>query len=136
MFFPVEIEVNPILVEAIRTLSAVVNVSTGLAHPLDESKAKELFKALHKHGVPLRSSDVYSLATGKSWPDRHAKKLAEMAEKVGNGGLVQIKHSCNWGEPTVKRIIAELGQTEQSNARGASYIAPFLWCRYALLPQK
>ncbi len=99
---------NPILKEAIDRLSAIVNVSTGLAHPLDESRAKELFKALHKHGVPLSASDVYSLAVDNSWPDRHAKQLSEIAEKIGNGGRVQIKHPRDWGEPIVKRIISEL----------------------------
>lgn len=92
------------------TLSSVVNVSTGLAHPLDESRAKELFKALHKYGVPLKASDVYSLAINNSWPECHAKKLSEMAEKIGNGGRVQIKHPRDWGEPTVRRIISALGQ--------------------------
>ena len=67
---------NPILRKAIETLSHVVNVSTGLAHPLDESRAKELFKALHKQGIHLSSSDVYSVAIDNSWPERHAKTLS------------------------------------------------------------
>lgn len=102
---------NPILRKAIETLSHVVNVSTGLAHPLDESRAKELFKALHKQGIPLSSSDVYSAAINNSWSERHAKTLSELAEKIGNGGRVQIKHPKDWGEPTVKKIISELNET-------------------------
>ncbi|UCV05238.1 DUF1889 family protein [Azonexus sp. IMCC34842] len=99
---------NPILTKAVETLSVVVNTSTGLAHPLDESRAKELFKALHGHSVPLSYEDVYSLAIANSWSERHAKSLAELAEKIGNGGRVQIKHPKQWGEPTVKKIIANL----------------------------
>jgi len=99
---------NPILKKAIETLSHVVNVSTGIAHPLDESRAKELFKALHKQGIPLSSSDVYSEAINNSWPERHAKALSELAEKIGNGGRVQIKHPKDWGEPMVRKIISEL----------------------------
>lgn len=72
---------NPILAKAVETLSVVVNISTGLAHPLDESRAKELFKALHSHGVPLSYEDIYSLAIANAWPERHAKSLAELAKK-------------------------------------------------------
>ncbi|MDN3520708.1 DUF1889 family protein [Halomonas ramblicola] len=101
---------NPILRKAIEALSQVVNVSTGLAHPLDESRAKELFKALHKQGVPLNPDDVYSVAVENSWAERHAKKLSELAGKIGSGGRVQVKHPREWGEPTVKKIIAELNE--------------------------
>ena len=102
---------NPILKEAIKTLSVIVNTSTGMSHPLDESRTKELFKALQKQGIPLRSQDVYNLAIKCSWPQRHAKELAALAERIGNGGRVQIKHPRDWGEPTVKRIISELEET-------------------------
>ena len=100
---------NPIIKEAIETLSIVVNVSTGLTHPLDESHAKELFKALHRHGVPLSPGEVYSLAVDNSWPERHAKELSLLADKIGKGGRVQIKHPRDWGEPTVQQIISKLG---------------------------
>ncbi|MDP8078973.1 DUF1889 family protein [Phocoenobacter skyensis] len=100
---------NLILEKSLDILSSVVNVSTGLAHPLDESKAKELFKALYKYGVPLKVDEVYSLAIERSWSDHHAKELSKIAEKIGNGRRVQIKYPRNWGEITVKRIIAELG---------------------------
>jgi hypothetical protein len=99
---------NPILKKAIETLSVVVNKSTGLGHPLDDSRAKELFRALHSHAVPLAYQDVYDLATENAWPERHAKSLAELAEKIGNGGRVQIECPKGWGEATVKEIIANL----------------------------
>lgn len=99
---------NPILTKAIESLSAVTNTATGLAHPLDGSRAKELFKALHAHGVLLSYADVYALAIANAWPERHAKSLAELAQKIGKGGRVQIKFPKNWGEPTVKKIIANL----------------------------
>lgn len=99
---------NPILRKSVEALSSVVNVSTGLAHPLDESRAKELFKVLHKLGVQLDADDVYQAATASEWPERHAIRLSELASKIGNGGRVQIKHPRNWGEPTVREIISEL----------------------------
>mgnify|MGYP003603923458 CR=1 FL=1 len=99
---------NPILTKAVEMLSAIVNTSTGLVHPLDESRAKELFKALHSHSVPFPYENVYSLAITNAWPERHAKSLAVLAEKIGGGGRVQIKFPKQWGEPTVKKIISNL----------------------------
>jgi hypothetical protein len=99
---------NPILKQSIETLSAVVNTSTGLAHPLDESRAKELFKALRAYGVPLAYEMVYQLAVSNSWPEKHATALAKLAEKIGKGGRVQIKFRKNWGEPTVQKIVGNL----------------------------
>ncbi len=98
---------DPIVKDCIKTLSVIVNTSAGLAHPLDESRAKELFKALHQKGFALLENDIYQLAIANDWPTNHAKKLAQLAAKIGDGGRVVIKHPRNWGKTTVDRIIAE-----------------------------
>lgn len=98
-----------IVEKAVEILSVVVNVSTGLAHPNDEARAKELFKALHARSVDLDYQQVYDAARQCAWQDRHAQTLAALAEKIGSGGRVQIKHPKEWGEPTADRIFAELG---------------------------
>ncbi len=53
---------DAILQKAIKRISIVTNTSTGLAHPLDESRAKDLFKAFHKAGVILDYEKIRSLA--------------------------------------------------------------------------
>ncbi|MDT7353283.1 DUF1889 family protein [Citrobacter freundii] len=83
---------NKVLERALEHLSVVINTSTGLAHPLDESTAKELFKYLRELGVALDYSEVYQWAQEQGWADRHCKEIADLAEKIGAGGRVVVKH--------------------------------------------
>ena len=95
---------SELLERCIATLSNVVNVSTGILHPLDEARAKELFKALRAEGESLISGAVTKLALENGWPDRHASELGELAQRIGAGGRVVIKNPKYWGEPTVERL--------------------------------
>lgn len=99
---------SELLKRSIKTLSSTVNVATGLTHPLDEARTKELLKALHADGEQLPYETIEELALANSWPERHAKSLAELAEKIGNGSRVVIKHPREWGKPTVARLKAEI----------------------------
>lgn len=74
-----------VLAESIKVLSFIVNVATGLAHPLDESRAKELFVALHHHGIPFDHGVVYAMASQNGWKDRHAEQLARLAGRISGG---------------------------------------------------
>jgi hypothetical protein len=98
---------NTLLERSIRSLSIVANTSTGLAHPSDESRAKELFVALREEGILLDRAEVKSAALANGWPDRHANALAELAEKIGTGGRVVIKFPQGWGEWIVKKLQSE-----------------------------
>lgn len=92
-----EQKLSELLERSIGVLTSTVNVATGITHPLDEARAKELFKALHAEGVPLTHAAVEALALANGWPERHARSLAELAERIGNGGQVVIKHPRDWG---------------------------------------
>lgn len=99
---------SDLLKRSIETLSSIVNISTGLAHPLDEARAKELFKALHTEGEPLTYEAIKKFALDNHWPERHADTLAECAQRIGAGDHVVINHPREWGEPTVARLKAEI----------------------------
>lgn len=83
---------KPILERALEHLGIVTNVSTGLTHPLDDSTAKELFKFLRSEGIYLDHTEIETWALKNQWLPRHAKQLAELAEKISSGGRVVIKH--------------------------------------------
>lgn len=97
---------NEILQKAMEKLSMVNNVSTGLAHPLDEARTKELFIALRDHGVPLSQDDVRLHAEACGWPARHAQKLGELAERIGRGAAVRIAFPRGWGEDIVGELLS------------------------------
>lgn len=97
---------NEIFQKAMEKLSMVSNLSTGLAHPLDEARAKELFIALRDHGVPLSQDDVRMHAEACGWPARHAQKLGELAERIGGGAAVRIAFPRGWGEGIVGELLS------------------------------
>lgn len=79
-----------VVAEAVKTLSGVVNISTGLAHPNDMNKAKELFKILHEKGEILLKSDVESAALSHGWSTSSADELGSLAQQIGEGKNVRI----------------------------------------------
>ena len=94
---------SEVLKLSLQSLSNVVNKSTGTLHPMDESRAKELFKALRAAGEPLSASEVTNLAIEFNWPTKYALDLGELAQRIGDGGRVVIKHPTGWGEATVQK---------------------------------
>jgi hypothetical protein len=53
-------------------LSSIVNVSTGLLHPNDMNKARELFSILHSNGEVLTKSEVSQSAVSYGWSGKDA----------------------------------------------------------------
>lgn len=87
---------NPVIEEALKSLSFRVNLSTGLAHPLDSDTAKEMFKILKENGQHLVKTEIETWASQNGWAARHASALAELGEKIGAGGRVQIQNKGRW----------------------------------------
>jgi hypothetical protein len=98
---------NKLLERSIKSLSIVANTSTGLAHPSDESRAKELFIALRDDGVPLDRAEVKFAALANGWPDKHASAIADLAAKIGEGGRVVVKFPQGWGKWIVEKLKSE-----------------------------
>lgn len=104
MFNPQDIAKE--LVEELSNL----NTSPQAFHPQDESKAKELLKALHKAGARLDESLIEQEATKAGWNKKLAKKLGEYAGKIASGGRVVIKFPSDYdyGGQRAADIIARL----------------------------
>jgi len=101
-----------LVLEALKSLTARVNLATGLSHYSDESSAKEIFKLLHKEGERLLASDITPWALKNGWKTKDAQQLGELAEKIGRGGRVVVRNKNQWRED----IIAQL-KTRASNPK-------------------
>lgn len=77
---------NKVVEQALKDLTACVNVSTGIIHPLDRSRAIQTFKILRDGGETFTPHEVkaWLIAEG-GWKATHAQEVAEVAQKVLEG---------------------------------------------------
>lgn len=73
---------HPVVVAALASVSVMVNLSTGLSHPMDRPKAIWAFKMLRDAGYRWEPDEVRAWALGHGWPPSGAKDLAEVAAGI------------------------------------------------------
>lgn len=81
---------DPVVEVALEELTNSVNLSTGITHPSDDSRAKETFRVLVKGGHRFDVDDVRAWLVGRGWQPRDADAVREVAS-----GAVQGKHFRN-----------------------------------------
>jgi hypothetical protein len=89
---------DPVLRAALKSLSQIVNLSTGITHPSDKASAVQLFRILRTGGVPFRPEEVKAIAVQAGWEPRHARDLASVAERIAAGKVVQARGGTMWRE--------------------------------------
>jgi hypothetical protein len=76
---------NPVVREALESLSAVVNVSSGLGHPDDMATAVDTFRVLKRGGETYDPGEIRAWAARSGWSATDARELGEVAAKVKQG---------------------------------------------------
>lgn len=76
---------DPVVREAMRSLTAGVNLSTGLGHPRDRSSAIEAFRILHRNEHRFESEEIQTWAMANGWDAEAARELGEYAAGVQAG---------------------------------------------------
>ncbi|SOZ17269.1 DUF1889 family protein [Cupriavidus taiwanensis] len=97
---------SKIITEAVKTLSNAANVSTGLLHPNDKNKAKELFKILHQKGEVILKGDVVDAALAQGWSAADADELGSLAQQIGEGKTARIDGGPWWAADIYDTIVA------------------------------
>lgn len=67
--------------DELERLTKRINLSTGLAHPLDKKTATEAFERLKSQKIIVAHGDIKSWAMQNNWSARHAEQLEKMAER-------------------------------------------------------
>ncbi|MEE9261472.1 MAG: hypothetical protein V3U95_02700 [Dehalococcoidia bacterium] len=74
---------NPIVVEALKSLTDTVNLSTGILHPRDRQAAIDLFQRLRQAGKQFNPSEVRAwLVSQGGWSPQDADQVKSIAESV------------------------------------------------------
>jgi len=74
---------NPVVVEALRTLTETVNLSTGISHPSDRQATIDLFHRLKQAGEQFDPLEVRAwLVSQGGWSPQHANEVKAVAQSV------------------------------------------------------
>lgn len=97
-----ELVSNPVVEEALISLTARVNVSTGISHPLDRASAIDLFRRLKATGEHFDPEEVRAwLVAEGNWKPKYADEVAEVARGVIEGKRFRETRS-RWKEDIVE----------------------------------
>lgn len=73
---------DPITVRALETLTAVINLSTGLIHPSDKTRAEETLRILRAKGHADPTPMIKSWAIRHGWKPDHATALEALSRRI------------------------------------------------------
>lgn len=74
--------VSPVVSAALRSLTAIVNVGTGLSHPSDRSSAVEMFRLLRDDGEAYDPDAVRAWTAQHGWAPADGRELAEVGQEL------------------------------------------------------
>jgi hypothetical protein len=80
---------DPVVEEAMRSLTRIVNLSTGVRHPRDRSMAIHAFRILKRNGHDYDPAEIRAWAMANGWAADDARELGEYAEGVQRGKAYQ-----------------------------------------------
>ena len=80
---------NPVVAEALKDITSLVNVHTGVIHPLDKATVVHAFRKLRKAGESYHRLEVKSWLVQNGWRNDYAEEVADIAERIQQGRRVR-----------------------------------------------
>lgn len=83
-------EPSPIVKHALKELSGIINMSTGISHWMDNDRAKTYIRSLHKYEQELNSDAVRSyLVRDLHWDTQDAEDVVKLIDTLNKGKYFQ-----------------------------------------------
>jgi hypothetical protein len=79
---PSENSLSPVAIEGLKSLTTMVNLATGLAHPRDRDSAIGILRILKQNKEHFDPESVKAWALQNGWKSKGANDLFDIAEKV------------------------------------------------------
>src|SRR5690606_24033833 len=80
---------DPVVEEALKSLTSRVNLSSGIAHPRDKATAVDLFKKLKVAKIAYDPSEIRGWLVRHSWRSDDADAVKDIATKIQQGKSVR-----------------------------------------------
>jgi hypothetical protein len=107
---------NPVVEQALRTITNRINLSTGLGHPSDHEFAIDLLKCVHKRLGLESASSTRAWAIQNGWYPEDADQLARIVQSLLDGKRV---HGGRKGFRCTKEVIERLEEQIKERERNA-----------------
>ena len=92
---------NPVVIQALQSLTNRINVSAGISHPSDRLHAIWIFKILKQNHEKFSPDKIKSWLICKGhWKATHAESVAEIARNVIDGQTFRIG-VCTWSDDII-----------------------------------
>lgn len=101
--------------KALKAISNSNNLSTGLAHPNDNSRTKEMITKLYNEGEVLNSEEIYKWALANNWTNEGAKDLKDIVDKVNSGKTLRPSQKNMWRENILEIFKEDIKNEESEN---------------------
>ena len=92
---------DPVVEAAMRSLTTIVNLSTGVGHPRDRSMAIHAFRILKRNGHGYRPDEIRAWAMANGWAADDARELSEYAAGVLEGKAYRAGRSM-WKQQIIR----------------------------------
>ena len=101
---------NPVVERAMKHLTGSINLSTGLSHPLDKSKAVCLFRELVKAGEQYDPALIRAWALRNNWTPSGADALIKIADGTLKGKSFRIVQRGYYQKRYIEKLRQEVAE--------------------------
>jgi hypothetical protein len=99
-------ELTPLVIEALKTLTRHINLSTGLLHPSDKAAAVELILRLKNAGQLIDPDEARRwLVSEGDWRPKDADAFKDLVEKIYAGRQCPVIRGPHWADNILDQMI-------------------------------